>query len=134
MFRSTVIKSIQDYLANQETGEIIILRSEDDETLDPPYAVVRVGSADDIGNGQYDIWDLNVLVAISHDCESISIEAAEAAAAAVFELLADPEEVAAGLAPEVVVSSWMRLGVEAQLLDQKWQHIAGFRLIAAPAA
>lgn len=135
MLRSTSIRALQGFLQAHYAGPVAILCQEDDGAVHPPYAVVRVGSAEDIGMGQADIWDLNVLVAVFHDAEQTTIETAESAAAAVFAALADPDEIIAYLAAQgVVVSAWLPLTSEAGLVETRWNHIGGFRLIAAPAA
>jgi hypothetical protein len=135
MLRSKAIRALQDFLQANDNCPVAILCQEDDETVAPPYAVVRIGSAEDIGMGQVDIWDFNVLVAVFHDAEETTIETAEAAAAAVFAVMADPAAVIAYLATKgIVASAWVHLTSEAGITETRWNHIGAFRLIAAPAA
>jgi hypothetical protein len=134
MLRSSSIRALQAHLRAAYTGPVTILGQEDDGDLDPPYSVVRVGSAEDIGHGQDDVWDLNILVAVFNDAEECSAETAEARAAEVFSHLADPPTVAAALAPGIVVSWWQPIAQEAAIVEKRWQHVAAYRLVAAPAA
>lgn len=133
MLRSDCLHAIQGYLQANYSGPVIILRQEDDAELEPPYAIVRIGSAEDIGMGQVDIWDFNVIVAVFHDADASTIEAAEAAAAEVFASLQDPAAIITYLAAQnIVASAWVALTSEAGRDETRWQHFAGFRLIASP--
>jgi hypothetical protein len=132
MFRTAIIKSLQAYLQARYTGPVKILKQEDDETLSGPYCLVRVGSIEDMGMGQAEIWDCNVLVAVMQDAEVTPIESAEAVAAALFATLADPEDIIENLSPDIAVSTWQPLTQEAAIEGARWQHVAGFRLVAGP--
>jgi hypothetical protein len=134
MFRVALLNALQAYLSAVCPAGVKVLKQEDDETIEGPYCLVRVGSMEDAGNGQAEIWDANILVAVSQDADSTTIETAEATAAEVFAVLADPEEIKNGLYPEIVVSWWQPLDQEAAMAGTRWQHIAGFRLIASPAS
>ncbi|MES2995908.1 MAG: hypothetical protein V4733_03770 [Verrucomicrobiota bacterium] len=133
MLRSDAIRAIQEFLIAEYNGPITILSQEDDAEKIPPYAIVRAGSAENSGMNQYDIWDINILVAVFHDADATTVETAEEQAAQLFDLLADPAQVAAYLSPKIVASWWEPLTVEASIMETHWSHVAGFRLVAAPA-
>ncbi len=133
MIRSRCIRALQDFLQSRYHGPVSILREEGDGEIRPPYALVRVGSAENIGMGQADIWDLNVIVAVFNDADAVAIGPAEEEAAAVFAALADPAAVIAGLATGgILASAWLPLTSEAGLDESRWQHFHGFRLLASP--
>jgi|688.fasta_scaffold861712_2 hypothetical protein len=135
MLRSKVIRALQDYLQAHYVGPIQILCQEGDDDVFPPYAIVRIGSGEDYGMGQADIWDFNVIVAVMNDADATTIEAAEEDAAGLFSTLDDPDAVIAYLHSRgVVASAWVPLTSEAGRDETRWQHFQGFRLIAAPAA
>lgn len=136
MLRTRIITAIQDYLKSTYTGPITILKNEDDADLVPPYAVVRIGSAEDIGMGQVNIWDFNVILAIFQDADDVTIETAETDAAELFDLVAgDPDPLLAALvAADIVPSAWDTLTTEAGQVETRWMHTAAFRLVASPAA
>lgn len=135
MLRTQVIRALQGYLQAHNLGPVTIVAQEDDADIAPPYAVVRIGSADDIGGEDYDIWNFNVFIAVFHDADVTHIETAELDASAVFATLADPDEVMAHLADAGIVPSyWHRLTTEAGSTENRWNHIGAFRLIASPAA
>lgn len=134
MIRSQCIRAIQSFIQAAYTGSVRILTEEGTAAVTPPCAVIRVGSAVDIGLGQVDIWDLNMIVAVWHDADTTPIENAEASAAAVFDVLRDAESVINHLGSVgVVASAWLPLTSEAGREETRWQHFHGFRLIAAPA-
>jgi hypothetical protein len=134
MLRATVQRKLQAYLAEEYEGGITILTGEDDGEPQPPYALVRIGSAENIGEYQMEIWEFAVLVGVFHDADATGSEEAEDAAAHLFDLLQDADAVAEAMAPEVVTSWWEPVTVETSINNSNWQHIAGFRLVAAPAA
>lgn len=134
MIRSDVIRKLTAYLGTAYSGPVLIVAQEDDGELSPPYAIVRVGTAESIGEGQVDIWQMNVLVAVFHDADTTSAETAEAQAEAVFAELADPDEVEAGIAP-LVMSWWGDPStMEASIAETRWQHVASYTLVVAPPA
>ena len=134
MLRSAAITALHAFLAATYTGPIAIHREESIDPIALPYAVLRIGSSDNIGAGQAEIWDFSILLGVFHDADATAPASAETAAAAVFAALADPAAITAALAPAILVSWWERLTIEASLTQTGWQHIAGYRLIAAPAA
>jgi len=134
MTRSLVLSAISDFLAATYTGPVTIHTETADEILRPPYAVVRVGSAEAIAPGQVEIWDMNVLVAVFHDADATTAETAETQAAEVFAALADPDHLIASTSQKLVWSAWERNGSEASIAENRWQHVAAFRAIVAPAA
>lgn len=130
--RSDAIRAVVDYLAANYSGPVSISSAEDDGDLSPPYAVVRVGTAENIGGGQANIWDMTIMVGVFHDSDATASAAAEAQAQAVFDELADPDAFATGVADALVVSWWDPVTTEAAIEETRWQHVAGFRLIASP--
>lgn len=135
MLRTQVIRALQAYLQAQNTGPVTIVAQEDDADLTPPYAVVRIGSAEDIGAGQVQLWDFNVFIAVFHDAEVTTIDTAEIDASGIFATLAAPEAVMAHLAASgMVPSCWHPLTTESGITETRWNHIAAFRLIASPSA
>lgn len=134
MTRSNAIRAIQARLKAAYSGPIQILTEEDDETRNPPYAVVRIGSAEDLGMGQNIVWEFNVVVAVAHDADATTIETAEAQAATLFAVLDDPDNLTSHMTTAgVVMSAWQILTTEAGRDETRWQHFAGWRLVAAPA-
>jgi len=97
MIRSNIIRRLQSYLQTQYDGNITILTEEDDGDLTPPCAVVRIGSAEDMGANQAYVWDFNVIVAVFHDADDVTIETAETDASELFDELADYNDVTAYL-------------------------------------
>ena len=135
MTRTNAIRAVQDRLKAGYSGPVQILAEEDDGMRDPPHAVVRIGSAEDLGMGQAIAWEFQVIVAVAHDADATTIEEAEAGAAAVFDALADSDDLTAHMtARGVVVSAWQMLSTEAGRDETRWMHFAGWRLVAAPAA
>lgn len=133
MLRSKLIASLVGYLQANYTGSIPILPQESDADLFPPCAIVRVGSAEDMGYGQAEIWDMNVLIGVFHDADASSASSAEAEAAKLFATLADTDAVFAALdSAGILPSAWLPLSIEASSGENGWQHIAGYRCIAAP--
>lgn len=132
MIRSDCIRAIADYLGANYNGPVAIHTQEDDAEISPPYAVVRIGASENLGHDQVDIWEFNVLVGVFHDADATAIETAEAQAGAVFDALADPAALLAGIASDVVGSAWQPVAREASQNETNWQHVAAWTLIAAP--
>jgi hypothetical protein len=134
MIRSNIIKRLQSYLQTHYTGDITILAEEDDGDLTPPCAIVRIGSSEDLGANQAYVWDFNVIVAVFHDADDVTIETAETQAAALFDELADFNDVAAHLdSGGFQTSVWHPQLIEAGREETKWTHFQTYRLIAGPA-
>ncbi len=134
MIRSNIIRRLQSYLQTQYDGNITILTEEDDGDLTPPCAVVRIGSAEDMGANQAYVWDFNVIVAVFHDADDVTIETAETDAAELFDELADYEDVSTYLnAGGFQTSVWHPQMIEAGREETKWTHFQTYRLIAGPA-
>jgi len=135
MLRTRLIRALQDYLKAEYQGPIKILAEEDGEEVSPPFTIVRVTSAEDMGFGQVDIWDMNVIVAVMHDADETTIETAEAAAATVFALLKEPAPVISHLADSgVAASCFETLTSEAGRDEFRWHHFHGFRAVVSPAS
>jgi len=134
MIRTDIIRRLQSYLQTQYDGNITILAEEDDGDLTPPCAVVRVVTAEDLGANQALVWDFNVIVAVFHDADDVTIETAETDAAELFDELADFDAVRTYLdAGNLVTSVWHPQMIEAGREDTKWTHFQTYRLIAGPA-
>lgn len=134
MTRALVISAVRDFLAATYTGAVEIHPETSVEEMIPPYAVVRVGSSDQMYPGVAEVWDINILVGVFHDADVTTPAAAEAAAAAVFATLDDPAPLYTASAATLVWSAFERTGAEAAIVENRWQHVAGFRAIVAPAA
>jgi len=134
MIRSNIIRRLQSYLQTQYDGNITILTEEDDGDLTPPCAVVRISSAEDMGANQAYVWDFNVIVAVFHDADDVTIETAETDAAELFDELADYNDVTAYLnSGGFQASVWHPQMIEAGREETKWTHFQTYRLIAGPA-
>lgn len=133
MTRSTVISAVTAYLADNYSGPVAIHPEVDTESMDPPYLVVRVGSAEQLYPGQAEIWDMNILIGVFHDSDATSAADAEAQAGEVFALFDDPDALFAHSAASLAWSALERATVEAAIVETRWQHVAGFRAIVAPA-
>ncbi len=139
MTRATVITAVRDYLDAAYTGPVTILKETARGEMSPPYAIVRVGSGEQLYPGTAEIWDLNILVGVFHDADTTTAAAAEAtaaaaeaAAAAVFAALDDPDPLYTASAAALVWSAFERNGTEASIVENRWQHVAVFRGVVAP--
>ena len=132
MTRSTVIAAVRAYLAASYTGPVAIHPETGSEDLSPPYAVIRIGSAEELYPGTAEIWDMNILVAVFHDADATTPADAEANSEGVFTMFDDPDGLITSSADTLAWSSFERLGSEASVIENRWQHIAGFRGIVAP--
>lgn len=133
MIRTDIIRRLQSYLQTQYDGNITILTEEDDGDLTPPCAVVRISSAEDMGANQAYVWDFNVIVAVFHDADDVTIETAETDAAELFNKLADYEDVTAYFNSGAFQASvWHPQLIEAGREETKWTHFQTYRLIAGP--
>lgn len=134
MIRTDIIRRLQSYLQTHYDGNITILTEEDDGDLTPPCAVVRISSAEDMGANQAYVWDFNVIVAVFHDADDVTIETAETDAAELFDELADYEDVTAYLNSGAFQASvWHPQLIEAGREETKWTHFQTYKLIAGPA-
>jgi hypothetical protein len=134
MTRATVIAAIREFLTANYRGPITILPETSTEELSPPYAVIRIGSGEQLYPGIAEIWDMNVLIGVFHDADATSAETAEAQAGELFAMLDDPALLFAHSAETLAWSALEYLTTEASIVEQRWQHVAGFRAIVAPAA
>jgi hypothetical protein len=131
MLRADVILALQDYLAATYDGPVSIHREEDDVQIEPPYAVIRVGSADAMNADQVDLWTMSVMVGVFHDADNTTATTAEDQAGAVFAALDDIDSMDDA---RLVISAWFRTATEASKNETNWQHIAGWEMIVAPPA
>jgi len=134
MIRATVIAGVRAYLAATYQGPIAIHPETSVETIDPPYAVVRVGSGEQLYPEQAEIWDLNILIGVFHDADVTTPEQAEANAAELFALFRDPAGLFDSTEQTLVWSALERNGTDASIVETRWQHVAAFRGIVAPVA
>ena len=132
MTRATVIAALRAYLSATYTGPIAILPEVAAEVITPPYAVIRIGSADQLYPGQAEIWDMNILIGVFHDADVTTPANAEAQAGALFAVLDDPAGLFTHSAATLAWSVLERSTVEASIVENRWQHVAGFRGIVAP--
>lgn len=134
MTRSKVIAAVRAYLTAHYTGPIAIHPETSAEEISPPYAVVRVGSAEYLYDRQAEILDINLLIGVFHDADTTTAETAEAQAAELFAMLDDADRLFSESSETLVWSALERIGSEASISETRWQHIAAFRGIVAPAA
>lgn len=134
MIRATVIAGVRAYLASAYEGPIAIHPETSVETMAPPYAVVRVGTAEQLYPEQAEVWDMNILIGVFHDADVTTPDQAEANAAELFAIFADPASLFDATEETLVWSALERLGTDASIVESRWQHVAAFRGIVAPAA
>lgn len=134
MTRATVIAAVRDFLTASYHGPVAIHPETSTEAMEPPYAVIRIGSGEQLYPGIAEIWDMNILIGVFHDAEATTAEDAEAQAAEVFAMFEDPAGLEASSAGELVWSALEYQTTEAAIVENRWQHVAGFRGIVAPAA
>ena len=134
MTRAKVIAAIRAYLTAAYEGPVALHPETSTEAMEPPYAVIRIGTGEQMYPGQAEIWDMNILIGVFHDADTTTAEDAEAQAGAVFAMFEDPAGLFASSAETLVWSALERHGTEASIVETRWQHVAGFRGIVAPAA
>lgn len=134
MIRATIISAVRDFLADNYEGPVAIHPETSAEEMLPPYAVVRIGGAEQMAPGQVEIWDVNILIAVFHDAEVTTASDAETNAAGVFAMFDDPDGLITDSAATLIWSALERIGSEASVVETRWQHVAGFRGIVAPVA
>ena len=134
MTRAIVIEAVRSFLATTYTGEVAIHPETNSEEMAPPYAVVRIGSAEQLYPGVAEVWDIMLFVAVFHDADATTAATAEANAAAVFATLNDPAPLYSASAASLVWTTFERMGSEASIVETRWQHIAAFRAVVAPIA
>ncbi len=133
MIRATVITALRSYLAANYAGAVTILKETSVADMAPPYAVIRIGSGEQLYPGVAEIWDLNILIGVFHDADATTAADAEAGAAAVFATLDDPDPLYTASAATLAWSNFERTGTEASIVETRWQHVAVFSAIVAPA-
>lgn len=134
MIRATVLSAIQDFLSSEYSGPVTILKETANGEMAPPYAVARIGSGEQMYPGVAEIWDLNILVGVFHDADATTPADAESAAAEVFATLDDPSPLYTSSSATLTWSNFERVGTEASITENRWQHVAVFRAIVAPIA
>lgn len=134
MIRDAVIAAVREYLAAAYSGPVALHPEISTEAMEPPYAVIRIGSDEEMFPGDTEIWDMNILIGVFHDADVTTAENAEAQARAVFEMLADPAGLFESSDATLVWSALERVGTEASVIENRWQHVAGWRGIVAPVA
>jgi hypothetical protein len=131
MIRTKLTRRVSEFLSDRYNGPIQILFESGDADLNPPYCVVRVGSAENLYPGQADIWEINALIGVFQDSDTTSATTAEVLAAELFAVMDDGEALMAFCDDELAFSAWERLTTEAAIDETKWQHVAGFRAIVS---
>lgn len=130
--RTTLTTAVADYLESKNSP-IPLLRDCSDDVVSPPYALVRIGGAEAMAPGQCELWDITLLIAVSHDADATTNATAEREAGEVFELLTDTDDFKAFTGDKILLSAVEMISTELAVQDGHWQHIAGFRVICAPA-
>lgn len=130
--RTLLVEAAAAYLESLPTP-VPVLRDCDDETVSPPYALFQIGGAEAMFPGQVDIWDITLLCAVVHDGDATTSATAQSEAEAVFSLLADPTDFIAHCSDTILMSAFETISTELMVQDGRWQHIAGFRAVCAPA-
>lgn len=134
MLRSRIAEAIASHISARYEGPIFVVQEDTETALTPPCAVVRIGSSEDLGMDQMEVYDVTVLVGIFHDYQLTTANAAADGAAAITATLDDADEIAATLAQHgLISSSWQPTGMQNEIGDNGWQHVALFRLIVSPA-
>lgn len=130
MPRALLARAIEDHLAAEYTGPVTIRRSEDDREIVLPYAVVRVGTGERLGDdGTREWWMLPVYVAVFHDSGDLDVTTAEDSAAEVFAPLRALRENGISVSEgQLITQPFEEITVEASLVEEKWQHIAAFEI------
>lgn len=134
MTRATVIAAVRDFLTSAYHGPVAVHPESSTEAMQPPYAVIRIGSGDEMYPGQAQVWDMNILIGVFHDADVTTSEEAEAQAGEVFAMFDDPDPLFAASAETLAWSALERVATDASIQETRWQHIAGFRAIVSPAA
>ncbi len=130
--RTKIINAITDFLRENYEGEIAIHDEISTEELTPPCCVVRISSAEDMGNGQFQMLDCNVLIGVFHDHAMTGATTAEENSAELFATFADPDEVISHtLTKGVAASCFHYMQSEMSISDQGWQNVAAYRCIAS---
>ncbi len=129
--RSTLVKAAADWLESLDPP-VSVRRDASDEVIEPPYALFRVGGAENMYPGQAEVWDITLLCAVAHDADATTVETAQAEAEAVYDMISDCEEFKTFSAGLMLLSAWEITTTELTVQDGRWQHIAGFRAICAP--
>ena len=143
--RSKLISAVVDFLAADLTVPITIHAETSVADLSPPYAVVRISTAEPLAVGE-PVFTLMLLVAVSQDADTTAANDAEAAAEATFapldfsprsnESAEDAEErfehfVAFCEARGLAISAFYPEDSSMSISGENWQHVAGFQVIAS---
>lgn len=134
MTRATVIAAVREYLTAAYVGPVAIHPETSVEAMTPPYAVIRVGSGEQLYPGQAEIWDMSILIGVFHDADATTAGDAEAQAGEVFAMFDDPAGLFSSSTETLAWSALERVGTDASIVENRWQHVAAFRGIVAPAA
>lgn len=143
--RSALISAVVDYLAADTTVPVTVAPETGDADLAPPYAVVRISTAEALSQGE-PLWQAMLLVAVTQDAAETSPVDAQAAAEATFapvdftpragETNADAAErfdafTAFCEARGLSISAFYAEDSQMAIAGESWQHITGFQVIAA---
>ena len=129
--RKKLIVELKEYLVKVYDGPISLVKQQDSAELELPYAVIRVGSSEDMGGGQVFMWDMNVFLAVFHDAEGLDVEEMEKELNDLVEYLLDVDVLKEELEP-LVISAFEYQTQEASIVDGVFQNVFGFRVIVSP--
>jgi len=143
--RSKLVAAVVDYLAADVSVPVAIHPETGVADLSPPYAVVRISTAEPLAPGE-PVWSLMLLVAVSQNADETAAADAETAAEATFAPLdfsprAGEENEDAELrfdsfalfceARGLAISAFYPEDSSMSISGENWQHVAGFQVIAA---
>lgn len=142
--RSKLIAAVADFLAADTSVPVPVHRETGDADLDPPYAIVRISTAEPIAQGE-PVWNCTMLVAVNHPADLTPAEDAEAAAELTFaplDFAPQADETDADAAARyatfldfmegkgVAISAFEAIDSSLTVADGKWVHVMGFQAIA----
>jgi uncharacterized protein (UPF0264 family) len=132
-FRSKIIAVLTAWLQQDRSTSITVSHETDSVALLPPYAVVRMSSAEPL-SPPGPIWDATALIAVAHDADATPAAVAEQDANALFEQL-DPERLEEFIefAEEqgLIVSAMFPTESSLAIEETRWVHVLSVRVIAA---
>ncbi|MCW1921323.1 hypothetical protein OKA05_02090 [Luteolibacter arcticus] len=143
--RSKLIAAVADFLTADISVPVTIHRETGDLDLEPPYAVVRISTAEPLAPGE-PVWILNLLVSVNQNADLIAAEDAEAAAEMTFapvDFTTRADETNAAAAARlaafatfcetkgVAISAFEPIDSSLTVSEGNWVHVMGFQAIAA---
>jgi len=132
--RASLVEAIAAWLEQGYPGPVTVSHETDTTELLPPYAVVRISSAEPLAPMEL-IWDLTALIAVSHDADATPATTAEERANELFAKMEGEDNLADFIAfceeKGLAISTMFPLESNLTVADGHWVHILGVRLIAA---